>query len=75
MVDATRLRAGRRVAGLCHHNTTLQHAHSGLLQYGVVQQLLLGSSVRQVATVRLQHSTSAMGCSSGAATATSDVTA
>jgi hypothetical protein len=32
-------RAGRRVAGLGQHSADLQHAHSGLPQYGVVQQL------------------------------------
>jgi hypothetical protein len=40
-------RAGRRVAGLGQHNVDLQHTHHGLLQYGVVQQLGAGSSVRQ----------------------------
>jgi hypothetical protein len=36
---------------------------------------LAGNSVRQVATMRLQHSASAMGRLSGTATVTSDVTA
>jgi hypothetical protein len=36
-------RVGRWVAGLIQHSTDLQHAHSGLLQYGVVQQLWAGS--------------------------------
>jgi hypothetical protein len=39
-------RVGRRVAGLGQHNADLQHAHRGLLQYGVVQQLWTDSSVR-----------------------------
>jgi hypothetical protein len=51
---------GRRVAGLGQHSAGLQRAHSGLPQYGVVQQLWAGSTVRRVATVRLQHNTSAM---------------
>jgi hypothetical protein len=44
-------RAGRQVAGLLQHSTDLHHAHSGLLQYGVVQQLWVGSSTGQLATV------------------------
>jgi hypothetical protein len=38
--------AGKRVAGLGQHSVDLQHAHHGLLQYRVVQQLKAGSSVR-----------------------------
>jgi hypothetical protein len=64
-----------RVVGLRQHSTNLQHAHSDLLQYAVVQQLWAGNSVRHVATVRLQHSASAMGRLPGTATVTNDVTA
>jgi hypothetical protein len=55
-------RAGRRVAGLGPHSADLQHAHSGLLQYGVVQQLWADNSVQ------LQHSANAMDHSSGTTT-------
>jgi hypothetical protein len=66
---------GRRVAGLGQHSAGLQHAHSGLPQYGVVQQLWAASTVRWVAIVRLQHSASAMDHSSDTATVPSDTTA
>jgi hypothetical protein len=52
-----------------------QRAHRGLSQYGVVQQLWAGSTVRRVATVRLQHSASVVLHSSGTATALNDATA
>jgi hypothetical protein len=68
-------RAGRRVVGLGQHNTGVQCAHSGLPQCLVVQQLWSGSTVRRVATIRLQHNASAMDHSSSTATVPSDATA
>jgi hypothetical protein len=67
-------RVGMRVTGLGQHSAGLQRAHSGLPQYGVVQQLWTGNTVRWVATVQLQHSTSAMDHSSGTITVRSDAT-
>jgi hypothetical protein len=66
---------GRQVARLGQHSADLQHAHSGLPQYRVVQQLWAGSTVRQVATVRLQHNANAMNHSPGTATRPNDATA
>jgi hypothetical protein len=67
--------SGSRVAGLGQHSVDLQHAHSDLLQYGVVPQLWAGSLVRQEATVQLQLSASAMDHSSGTATVHNDAAA
>jgi hypothetical protein len=64
--------AGKRVVGLDQHNADLQPAHSGLPQYRVVQQVWTGITVRRVATVRLQHSASAMDRSLGTATVSND---
>jgi hypothetical protein len=58
----------RRVAGSDQHSADPQPAHCGLPQCRVVQQLWAGSTVRQVATMRLQHGASTVDHLSGTTT-------